>query len=356
MARLGRGNLTSAQVIRPFRRQDADISLSAFATTSAFPALTVTSPSVAISLSVFATTSAFPALTVDYDTTFSLGVFATTSQFPAVLADVPILPGQFLTGNYQIEWARTVFGVAPYMLLEPGPTGWDDLPELDAGNAPRSARHGSWPGRDFAQERVVEAVIAISDTSSGFQTARRDLRRILNVSEDGSELDLVIRTDGETLRAKAKVSSRVVPAEHYGQGFAAVSVRWTCSDPRRYDLQQQSVTIPAGGGDYCVNDGDIATSPTIKINGPVVNPVITNTTLSRVLRFTITLTSGQQLVVDTDDGTVTLAGDDRMDTLSSLSVPVEEWVLAAGTNRIDCAADSGGTTNPIEFLFSSAYM
>lgn len=353
MARLGRGNVTSSQVVRPFRAQHASVALGVFATTSAFPALTAISPSVAVSLPVFATTSAFPAFSIDYDTAFSLPVFATTSSFPAFSAEVPILPGQFLTGDYQIEWARTVFGVAPYIILSV--TGWDDLPDVDTGNAPRSARHGSWAGRDFAQDRTVEAVIALSDDVTGFPTSRRDLRRILNLSEDGSELDLVIRTAGETLRARAKVLSRQMPSESYGQGFSEVSVRWVCADPRKYDLQQQSVTVPVDGGEFVVNDGDIATSPVIKINGPVVNPVVNNETLGRIIRFTITLADGEQLVVDTNAGTVTLDGADRMDTLSSLGVPVEEWVLAAGTSRIVYTAASGGS-NEIELLFSSAYL
>ncbi len=353
MARLGRGTSTSSQIVRPFRRQDAEHALGVFATTSAFPALDVVSPSVAFTLGAFATSSAFPAFTVDYDTTLGLAVFATTSGFPTFAADVPILPGQFLTGDYQIEWARTVFGVPPYTIISV--TGWDDLPEVDSGNAPRSARHGSWTGRDYAQQRTVEAVIAISDDATSFASTRRDLRRILNISEDGSELDLVIRTDGETLRAKAKVSSRLMPSEHYGQGFTPVSVRWTCADPRRYDLQQQSVTVPAGGANFVVNDGDIATSPLIKVTGPVVNPVITNETLNRVLRFVITLADGEQLIIDTDTGTVTLDGDDRMDTLSSLSVPVEEWTIPAGTSRITYAVTSGGAVD-LEVLFSSAYL
>ena len=353
MARLGRGNLTSSRIVRPFRRQDADVALGAFATTSAFPALTVTSPSVGVNLAPYATTSAFPAFTISYDTTIALAAFATMSQFPAITVDVPILPGQFIDANYQIEWARSVFGRAPYYIISV--EGWDDLPEIDSGNAARSARHGSWAGRDFAQSRTVSAVIAISDDAAGFTGSRRDLRRILNISEDASELDLVIRTDGETLRARGKVNGRILPTESYGQGFTAVAVRWVCADPRRYDLQQQSVTVPVDGASFCVNDGDIATSPLIKINGPVGDPVITNDTLGRVLRFGITLLAGQQLIIDTDLGTVTLGGDDRMDTLSSLSVPIEEWVLPAGTSRITYTAGSGGTVD-MELLFSSAYL
>jgi hypothetical protein len=356
VARLGRGQPTHAIIINSAARKFlASTSLAEFVTASSFPPLTVTSPSIAFTLAEFVTASSFPSLTVDYDTAFTLAEFVTASSFPSLTVDVPILPGQFITGDYQIEWARILLGPSPYYIVDETLEGWDDLPEVDSGNAPRTQRHGSWSGPDFSHERVVSAVIAISDTSGGFLGARRDLRRVINVSEDGAEHDLVIRTDGEVLRTKAKVQGRLMPTARYRQGFTPVSIRWVCSDPRRYDLKQQSVTVDVGGQAICVNDGDIATSPTIKINGPVVNPSITNQTLMRILAFTITLDDTQQLVIDTNAGTVTLNGDDRMDALSQQSVPVEAWWLAAGSNIITWSAVSGGG-NPIELLFSSAHL
>lgn len=352
MARLGR-SYSRPLVLGP-HASDASVTLGDFITTSVFPDLSVTAPSAAVTLTDFITTSTFPDLTIHYDTSITLGDFITTSTFPGLIASAPILPGDSLTGDYQIEWAKSIlFGPPPYVILSV--EGWDDLPDVDSGNAPRAARHGSWPGRDFAQERVVQAVIAISDDADGFPVSRRDFRRLINVSESGTEADLVIRTGTETLRAKAKVQGRVMPTESYGQGFTQVSVKWVCSDPRRYDLAQQSVTVGEGSTNICQNDGDIATSPLIKVNGPVTNPVITNTTLNRILTFNITLADGEQMLIDTDAGTVTVGGDDQMSTLSTSSVPVEEWVLGAGPNTISFTADSGGT-NPIELLFASAYL
>jgi hypothetical protein len=359
VARLGRGFPAPVYIRNAaFRFSSESTSLGVFATASAFPELDVTSPSVSFDMDAFETASAFPAFTIDYDTSFTLPVFATSSGFPSFTVDVPILPGELITGDYQIEWARMVFGGAAnvYQIEAGSVEGWDDMPELDSGNASRSQRHGSFPGLDFAQQRTVSATIAISETSGGFLQARRDLRRVINVSESGTELDLTIRTDGETLLVRAKPAGRVMPTQHYVQGWTLVPVRWICSDPRRYDLQQQSVTVAAGGTVTCTNDGDIATSPRIKIFGPVVNPVIHNETLDRILRFAVTLAGDEELEVDTHEGTVVdLAGEDAMDALANQTVPVEAWVLAAGSNQVAYSATSGGDGG-IEILFRSAFM
>lgn len=357
MARIGRGFPSRLTVDSKSRPTHSTTGLGVFTVGWEFPAITVDTPSVTVDLSVFTVGWEFPALTVSYDTAVSMGVFTVGWEFPALAVDVPVLPGSRLTGDFQIEWAGLVFGGHGNVYQIAVVEGWDDLPEIDSGNAPRSARHGSWPGRDYAQERTVSATVAIDgpQDSTAWVVANRNLRRVMGISEDGSESNLVIRTLGESLLATGKPRGRVMPAESYGQRWTAVSLRWVCSDPRRYDLQQQSVTTAAGGTAVCVNDGDVATSPRIKIFGPVVNPVLTNESLGRILRFTLTLTEGQQLLVDTNAGEVTLAGTDAMGDLSEASVPVEEWVLAAGSNTIAYTASSGGATG-IELLFRSAFL
>ncbi|MEV0830905.1 phage distal tail protein [Nonomuraea rubra] len=359
MARIGRGHPNRPIVVRQPRNYDAHAALGVFETVAEFPALDIFTPGITVPLGVFETVAEFPELVVRKDARLTLPIFETVAEFPALTVTTPILAGELITGDFQIEWGRLLLGGHGnvYQILEPGVEGWDDLPEIDSGNAPRSARHGSWSGRDYAQERTVSATIAIDGPrdSTAWVLAMRNLRRALGVSEDGSEQTLTIRTLGETLLARAKAQARVMPAGLYGQRWTVVSVRWVCPDPRRYDLQQQSVTVDAGGTDDCINDGDVSTSPRIKVFGPVANPVITNTTLGRILRFVVNVEDGQLLDIDTNAGTVTIDGEDAMDTLSSLSVPVEEWVLGAGTNTISYSVSSEGSSG-IELQFRSSYL
>ncbi|MFI6510144.1 phage distal tail protein [Streptosporangium sp. NPDC050855] len=359
MARIGRGQPNRPIIVRQPRNYDAHPPLPVFETAAEFPPLDIFTPGITVPLSAFETAAEFPPLVVHKDAGFILPVFETAAEFPELTITTPILAGELITGNFQIEWGRLLLGGPGnvYQILEPGVEGWDDLPELDSGNAPRSARHGSWTGRDYAQQREVSATIGIDgpQDSTAWVLAMRNFRRAFGVSEDGSEQTLTIRTLGETLLARAKAQARVMPAGLYGQRWTAVSVRWTCSDPRRYDLQQESVTVDAGSTDTCINDGDVATSPRIKVFGPVANPVITNVSMGRILRFLVSLNDGQLLDIDTNAGTVLIDGEDAMDTLSSLSVPIEEWVLAAGTNTISYSVSSGGLGG-IELQFRSSYL
>lgn len=60
--------------------------------------------------------------------------------------------------------------------------------------------------------------------------------------------------------------------------------------------------------------------PTITINGPIVNPVITNTSTDEKLDFTgLTLNSGESIVINTDYGYKTVTKNDGSNLISSLS-------------------------------------
>jgi hypothetical protein len=327
-------------------------------TTSEWPGLDITTPDARFEAPTWETLSEWPALDIRKHAYPTLPVWETTSEWPDIGVTVPVLPGDLITSDFQIEWGGLVFGGLDnvYQIVGGSVEGWEDMPELVSGNAQRAARHGSWPGRDYLNERVVSAVVAISgpEDSEAFTLASRNLRRAMGISASGTESFLTIRTAGETLIAEAKSDGRIQPTQHYGQHFAAVQLRWRCSDPTRLDLHQQSVLVEAGGSDTCDNEGDMEARPVIRLRGPVTDPVITNVTLGRILRFDITVSDGTRLDIDTKRGTATIGDEDHMDKLSNQSVPVEEWVLAAGENTVSFSAGSDGN-NGAEILFRSSY-
>ncbi len=360
MARLGRGH-PSRPIISRYPRlgqRHARFTAPVWETTSEWPGLDITTPDARFEAPVWETLSEWPALDIRKHAYPTLPVWETTSEWPDISVTVPVLPGDLITGDYMIEWGGLVFGGPGnvYQIIAGSLEGWDDMPELISGNAQRSARHGSHPGRDFLNERVVSAVVAISgpEDSEAFTLASRNLRRAMGISASGTESFLVIRTAGETLLAEGKPDNRLQPTQYYDQRFAAVQLRWRCSDPTRLDLHQQSVLIPAGGTGVCDNEGDMEARPVIRLRGPVTDPVITNVTLGRILRFDITVGDGDRLDIDTHRGTATVGGQDRMDKLSNQTVPVEEWVLAAGPNQVSFSVGSGGD-HGCEILFRSSY-
>jgi hypothetical protein len=359
VARLGRGQPNRPLFVHPrLGQRHADVALPVWETVSEWPGLDVTTPDARFELPVWETLSEWPALDVRKHAYPALPVWETISEWPDLTVSVPTLPGDLITADFMIEWGGLVFGGIDnvYQIVGGSVEGWEDMPELVSGNAPRAARHGSWPGRDYLNERIVSAVVAISgpEDSEAFTLASRNLRRAMGISASGTESFLAIRTAGETLIAEAKADGRIQPTQHYGQRFTAVQLRWRCSDPTRLDLHQQSVLVPIDGSDSCDNEGDLESRPVIRIRGPVTNPVVTNVTLERILRFDITVPDGSRFDIDTKRGTATIGTEDHMDKLSNQSVPVEEWVLAAGENTVSFSADSDGN-NGAEILFRSSY-
>ncbi|TDD90770.1 phage distal tail protein [Actinomadura rubrisoli] len=275
-------------------------------------------------------------------------------------------PGALITRDGQIEWAGTLLGSGtPYRWLEL--TGWEDTPGLDSGSVLRPDRHGAWPGRQLAQERVITWSARISAPSpaefGGLVTA---LRRATALLDDGQERALVIRAKGgETLLTWATLTSRIVPNDRQaGIGRGTATIQWTASDPRRYAPAEQTVSIPqptAGAGliypltyplDYGTASetgvrtvevgGDTPTSPVVTFYGPCTGPRLTVVETGRSIGFDVPLVAGETLVVDTANGSVELDGADRFNTLTAASVPIEDLTLIPGIQTLTFRASTYG--------------
>lgn len=288
-----------------------------------------------------------------------------------------IAPGALITRDGQIEWDGVLLGSGtPYRWVEL--VGWEDLPALDSGNVPRPQRHGAWPGRYLAQERVITWTARIVAEPGGFGAAVTAVRAALRIGADDTEQPLVIRTkDGETLLAYAAVTSRVIPnTPAAGIGRGTLAVMWVASDPRRYSLDQHAETIPqpqAGTGlqypltyplDYgavaetgdrtLTNAGSEPAPLRLVISGPVTTPALALN--GSVLEFDLTLTADEQLVVDTGAGTVLLSGTDRTYTLTDRSTPLESFELPPGDSIVSFRAGAFGGGSTCDVTWRDAWM
>ncbi|MEV8637804.1 hypothetical protein AB0395_39770 [Streptosporangium sp. NPDC051023] len=356
MARLGRSYYWRPVIARQRYRLDNSITLGAFEISAEFPAVTATTPDAFIPLGAFEISAEFPALSLSNDLRRTLPAFEIAAEFPSLSVSVPVQPGDLITGDFQIEWGGLLFGAPDgvYQILAESVEGWDDLPGMDSGNVARPSRHGSWAGRRLSQDRQVSAIIGI-DTSVDFTTALSEIRRVLVPPDDETENTLVISTRDEVLLAYAAVDARVIPPRDYAQGWAPVSVRWVCSDPRRYGITRQGATVPLSTPTELYNGGNTATHPLIRLQGPVTNPVLENDATGRALYFSITVASNERLDIDTDVGTVTIGSTNKMSALTGASAPVQDFVLLAGSNSLTYTATSGGSAGA-DFLWRDAHL
>ncbi len=285
--------------------------------------------------------------------------------------------GDLIVGDGQVQWGNLLLGADPYFTEEIA--GWEDLPGIDSGNVARPATHGSWPGRFLGQERVVTWTgwnVPI-DRRESLQASVRWVRSNTTITNDPTEYPLVVRTLGETLMCWGKVSNRAVATDiAYGAGGARTAIQWTCSDPRRYELDEQLVMLtlddPPGAGlswpltyplvwgpeatttssAVLVNSMDAPTPPTITITGPLDTPLVVNQTTGRQLEFALVLTETDVLTIDCRQGTVLLNGvSDRLYTRTARSGPVAGFELQGGDNvlALRSVAYSPGNTAVIRW-------
>lgn len=269
--------------------------------------------------------------------------------------------GDLITADGQIEWNDTLLGSGTVYRWngDQGLTGWEDTPGLDRGAVARPARHGSWPGRDYAQERIITWTSIVSTpTPAAFGAAVTALRAATPVSDDDTDSPLVVRTRwGETHLVYGKLTSRVLPNDRLaGIGRGKATLQWTCSDPRRYSVGEYSTAIPQPGGGtgltypltyplsygtagesgsrVFTNAGNAASSPVISITGPCATPSVVMIGSGLTLELDLAIAASETAVIDTDAGTVTFGGADRTSTLTSRSVPLELFVLQPGDTEI----------------------
>lgn len=157
-------------------------------------------------------------------------------------------------------------------------------------------------------------------------------------------------------------------------GITNIQFLMFAEDPRIYTNDLDSTTITYGGdtgvgfafsfgfsldfgggstpgGGNVTNNGNRPAPVEFVITGPVSNPVITNTTTGKTLRFVVDLASLETLTINTNHRTVYLNGNvNRRNVLTTA-----EWIfLDPGTNFISYGGLTG-TGSTLEVNFRSAW-
>jgi hypothetical protein len=144
-------------------------------------------------------------------------------------------------------------------------------------------------------------------------------------------------------------------------GMTRIQFKMYAEDPRIYDSQEISLTIPFSGfvgtgfgfnfgfdfgfgsavlppGGVVTNTGNRPTPAIITISGPVTDPRVTNDTLGFTLSFDIDLGGSDVLVVDLLNRTAILNG---VVNVRGALIDPDWWLLEPGVNSIIYTAGSG---------------
>ncbi|MFJ7267247.1 phage distal tail protein [Streptomyces sp. NPDC099050] len=277
--------------------------------------------------------------------------------------------GSLITRPGQVQYGSLLLGAdTRYGWREL--TGWEELPALDSGTVARSGGHGAYPGALLAQTRTVGI------SGMVIRAPRAEVGHVVGqlaagTSVTSEELPLVVWLDERgPLLVWARVVRRAVPV---GTGYRlgtiiGGAVEWEASDPRRYELAEQSATArlpqpepglkwpltwplffgaPGSTGTLSAhNDGTAPTHPTVEFHGPVTTPSLTNLATGAVLEYDLRLAAEDVLTVDTAAGTVLLNGTaSRLYTVTARSAPEQSWTLPPGASDFHFRTTSG-TSDP----------
>lgn len=237
--------------------------------------------------------------------------------------------------------------------------GWEDLPGLESSDAARPYLDGSWAGHRRLQQRVLTVEYTLTGDSpsdydalvTGFENA------MVN-----SDTNLPLQLFGSTKQVSGYVNKRSIPYDATARWRSGTgTIEFVCDDPLIYALPAVHLTtglpsatggfgfpfgFPFGfggsgsGGIIQVNNAGNRPMPAIlTISGPCSNPVVSNDTLGRALKFLMTVALGDTLAVDLDQRLVTLNGTGNRN--NTIDFSNQSWfLLAPGNNTIRFNADT----------------
>lgn len=226
-----------------------------------------------------------------------------------ILQDWQALYGDLLLGRgtpYDVDWTKS---------------GLLDLPSMRASDTDRARGDGAWVGEEFAAAQTFSFSLQL------FGAARIDLSTAVQVLEENTTprvgRDLWFKVphfDQPRCLLGARVRRRAIPFTRGFEQVVRVELDVFAPDPARYG-PETTLTAVAGSRPSVagVNEGTLDAWPLFVVYGPLASVPVTIVhaqTGSRI-RFTTSLLSGQQLVIDPRTGTALVDGvDDRGAALS----------------------------------------
>ena len=291
--------------------------------------------------------------------------------------------------QYSFAFNEFVFGGGDSVYQIMTIDGLEDLPVIRNQDDNRGYQDGMWTGRDFLSGRTIVMVITIRGDQNYSMSYYLDrLQANLVPQQQGTGLLQFQLPNNSLQRINARVRRRALQINNnYSSGLATATYEFFCPDPRYYDDTQQSTdlinattvagrtynrvytstaTNPANpdetgmsygtgstAANLVTNNGWWTSNPTITIQGPCINPKVTDVSVGSFLLIDATLGTNDTLVLDTYARTVTLNGVNRRALLNNSST----WFAAPpGTSYYTFTATGtdGNTSCLVEWR--SAYI
>jgi len=248
-----------------------------------------------------------------------------------------------LTQVYSFSFNNQTFGGAnsPYQILSVD--GLESLPGIRNQDDNRGYADGMFSGRDFLSGRSIAIIFNTFGTPNGAsaQENYNTIQRTLLPQTQGTT-PLYFKfpnspTSEQFVNARVR-ALRTTVDPNYTYGYITSQVEFFCPDPSYYNNNLQTATLnyalPTGRTYNRIYDlvydpssnsvsttvnniGWGTTYPTITINGPIVDPTVSNVTTGNSLTFNCTLISTDVLEIDLYNKLITLNGVSARNLLQS---------------------------------------
>lgn len=270
-----------------------------------------------------------------------------------------------------VDWNGDIqlgFGTR-WVIDDPGIVGWEESTPVDKTSEARADSYGDRDTPLRARGRTVQVagfVTTGTDRDNLVAAFRRALTLPQNPREKG---ELTITTAGRRLMAYGQVTGRkILMGSHWGLGRFGWAVQFQCDDYVRYGDELTAtapLTAPAGSGITppftpalvlpfiaksgsvtVVNSGERLTPLVATLKGPQSGNVgIVNTTTGKTLRYALSLSSADTLVIDTRKGWAMLNNDSSRSPMPGSAV-TRTLGLVPGPNTIRALGNPTGFGSP----------
>lgn len=246
-----------------------------------------------------------------------------------------------VTNAYSLSYNGQIFGGtgSPHQILSID--GLEGLPSIRNQDDNRGYADGMFTGQDFLGGRTISVIVnTFASPGASAQTNLNTLQRALIYRTSGTlPLYFLLPPASSEQFINARVRAfRTTVDPNYTYGYIVSQIDFFCPDPRYYDATLQTASLSVsnplgrtynrtynltyGGGSYATtttinNAGWVTTYPTITINGPIVNPIVGNSTQGDFLFLTGSYSNTDNLVVDLANKLITLNGNPARNLLSS---------------------------------------
>lgn len=276
--------------------------------------------------------------------------------------------GDLVVANYQREFRGLLIGPTTVYTVETE-EGLLATPEVRANDKNRVANHGDLMGQDYHGGRRITLTVTL-DSTGGTTTeaaiAAFLLRFQISTRDGFKEYPYVFQRPG---KVKMRVWARprragFVSNYDVARGLSKGAAELYCTDPRVYAdaLSTGTITIASAANSQSgsVNHGGLfadGVEPTLQIDGPFTDPIITNVTDgSKAVRLSCTVAAGQHVLIDTKAKTV-------LHWNGSVYVSRYEWirsdsrwfVLVPGTNSLTYNRTGAGTASLLTISWRNAW-